>query len=178
MRGGLITPATDFEFSGLSSSAFLAQWLPRGADEASIKKGNYFAYSMEGFYEFSDSMEDNEAKTRLKDKVSFLINDAPALANSLNPNAPVIVTDLAKEFRESEKGMGENLISMVNSGKNLTRTPVIMIKFGKGKGNIIISQLLTSGRLANGFGEEGLYGLRFDPVACQFVMNMMEEVLK
>lgn len=178
MRGGLITPATNFEFSGLSSSAFLAQWLPRGADEARIRKDNYFAYSMEGFYEFSDSMEDNDAKTKLKNKVRFLINDAPALANSLNPNAPVVITDLAKEFRESQDRMGEDLITMVNSGKNLTRTPVIMIKFGKDKGNMIISQLLTSGRLANGFGEEGLYGLRFDPVAGQFVMNMMEEVLK
>lgn len=177
MRGGLITPATNFEFSGLSSSAFLAQWLPRGADEARISKDSYFAYSMEGFYEFSDSMEDNDAKTRLKNKVNFLINDAPALANSLNPNAPVIITDLAKEFRESKNRMGEELIPMVNSGKNLTRTPVIMIKFGNGKGNLIVSQLLTAGRLSGGFGEDGLYGVRYDPVAIQFVLNMMEEVL-
>ncbi len=178
MRGGLITPSTNFETSGLSSEAFLAQWLPRGADEESIKKDSYYAYSLEGFYEFSGSPDDVDAKQRLKNKVIFLINDAPALANSLNPNAPVKVTNLSKEFSESKDRIGEALIPLVSSGKNLTRTPVVMIKFGKEKGNMIVSQLLTAGRLAKGFGEDGLYGIRYDPVANQFVLNMMEEVLK
>jgi hypothetical protein len=177
MRGGLITPATNFEFSGLSSSAFLAQWIPRGADETSMKKDGYYAYSLEGFYEFSNSPDDNAAKAKLKSKLNFLINDAPALANSLNPNAPVVVDDLSGEFREASRGMGEELIPLVSSGKNLTRTPVIMIKFGKDKGNLIVSQLLTSGRLAKGFGEAGLYGVRYDPVAVGFVLNMMELVM-
>jgi hypothetical protein len=52
-----------------------------------------------------------------------------------------------------------------------------MISFGEGKGKLIVSQLLTAGRLARGFGEDGLYGIRFDPVANQFVLNMMEAVL-
>jgi hypothetical protein len=53
-----------------------------------------------------------------------------------------------------------------------------MIKFGNEKGNLIVSQLLTAGRLATDFGENGLYGIRYDPVAGQFVLNMMETVLK
>jgi beta-galactosidase len=178
LRGGLIVPATNFEFGGMSSSAFLSQWLPRGADEKKIKSENYYAYSLEGFYEFSGSAADNDAKTRLKKKVTFLVEDAPALANSLNPSAPAKITDLSKEYRESQNGMGENLTPLVNAGKNLTRTPVIMIGFGKNKGKLIVSQLLTTGRLAKGFGERGLYGIRFDPVANQFVFNMMELVLE
>jgi beta-galactosidase len=177
MRGGLIVPATSFEFEGMSSSAFLAQWLPRGADEKKIKSENYFAYSLEGFYEFSGSPSDNEAKAKLKKKVTFLVEDAPALANSLNPSAPVNITDLSKEYRESRNGMGESLTPLVNAGKNLTRTPVIMIGFGKGKGKLIVSQLLTAGRLSSGFGEEGQYGIRYDPVANQLVLNMMELAL-
>jgi hypothetical protein len=42
----------------------------------------------------------------------------------------------------------------------------------------LVSQLLTAGRLANGFGEMGLYGIRYDEVANQFVLNMMEIALK
>lgn len=178
MRGGLITPATNFEFSGLSSSAFLAQWLPRGADENKIRRGGYYAYSLEGFYDYSDSPVDNEVKSRLKNKLIFLKNDAPALANSLNPDAPVVVTDLSTGFNDSQNGMGEELIPLVNAGKNLTRMPVIMIRFGKSKGNLIVSQLLTAGRLAEGFGEKGQYGIRYDPVAAQFVMNMLELVMQ
>ncbi|MFZ0282232.1 MAG: glycoside hydrolase, partial [Bacteroidales bacterium] len=177
MRGGLIVPATIFEFSGLSSSALLSQWLPRGADEAKIKTGNYFGYELEGFYVFSNSGNDSEAREKLKNKVSFLVNDAPALASSLNPLAPVLITDLSKAYRESQNGIVENLVPMVTAGKNLTRTPLIMLTFGEGKGKLIVSQLLTAGRLARGFGEDGLYGIRFDPVANQFVLNMMEAVL-
>ena len=176
MRGGLIVPATNFDCAGLGSEAFLSQWLPRGAEESRIREGKYYAYSLEGFYEFSSSPDDNLARARLKNKVDFLIQDAPALANSLNANAPVKVTDLTKAYQESVNGIGKDLIPLVNAGKNLTRTPVVMIKTGNGRGNIIVSQLLTAGRLSKGFGEEDLYGIRYDPVAVQFVMNMMEVV--
>ncbi|HLP74637.1 MAG TPA: hypothetical protein VK155_17155 [Bacteroidales bacterium] len=177
MRGGLIVPATNFSLAGLSPQSFLSQWLPRGADESKIKAGNYYAYSLEGFYDFSGSPDDKEAAAKLKNKLNFLIQDAPSLANSLNANASVQVTDLSKAFKESEGGTGEDLVPLVNAGKGLSRTPVIMIRSGKGKGNIIVSQLLTAGRLAKGFGEEGLYGIRYDPVAVQFVLNMMETVI-
>lgn len=55
----------------------------------------------------------------------------------------------------------------------LTQTPVAVISFGQGKGKLIVSQLLTAGRLAKGFGEEGLYGIRYDEVAVQYVLNMI-----
>ena len=178
MRGGLIVPATNFECTGLNQSAFLSQWYSRGADTTKIKEGNYFAYELEGFYEFSDSPNNMKIKEKLKNKLAFLIEDAPALKNSLNPFASVEITDISKTFKESQNGQVEDLVSLVNAGKNLTRTPVIMIKFGQGKGKLIISQLMTSGRLAPQFGEEGLYGIRYDGVANQFVLNMMEAVLK
>ena len=178
MRGGLIVPATNFEFVGLSSSAVLAQWIARGADESKIKNDNYFAYELEGFYEFSDKPDDNAAIAKLKSKLIFLVEDAPALANSLNPRTPVKIVDLSKEYKESQNRMGKSLIPLVNAGKNLTRTPVTMLNFEDGKGKLIVSQLLTAGRLSNGFGEKGLYGIRYDEVANQFVLNMMEAALK
>ena len=119
MRGGLIVPATNFDCAGLGSEAFLSQWLPRGAEESRIREGKYYAYSLEELYEFSSSPEDNFARARLKNKVEFLIQDAPALANSLNINAPVKVTDLAKGYQESGNGIGQELIPLVNAGKTL-----------------------------------------------------------
>ena len=178
MRGGLIVPATYFEFRGLSSSGFLSQWLPRGADKAKIEKESYFAYELEGFYDFSGSPDDKEVRDKLRKKLSFLVEDAPALANSLDPAASVKVTNLSLSYKEAQNGMGESLTPLVSAGKGLTRTPVIMIDFGKNKGRLIVSQLLTAGRLAEGFGEKGLYGIRFDVVTNQFVLNMMELVLK
>ena len=176
MRGGLIVPATNMIFAGLSSSGFIAQWQARGADQNKIRNENYYAYEMEGFYEFSNALDDQQAKDKLKKKINFLIEDAPALANSLNPLAPVIVTNLSKEYQDSKNRVAENLIPLANAGKNLTRTPIVMIGFGEGKGKLIISQLLTAGRMAQGFGKSGLYGIRYDEVACQFVLNMMELV--
>jgi len=177
MRGGLIVPATYMGFEGLSSTAYLSQWRARGADEDKIKGDNYFAFELEGFYEFSNTPDDGEIKNKLKKKVAFLVEDAPALANSLNINAPVKVTDISMGYKNAQNGICESLTPLVNAGKGLTRTPVIMINFGKNKGTLIASQLLTSGRLVDTFGEKGQYGIRYDPVAEQFVLNMMEYVL-
>jgi hypothetical protein len=47
---------------------------------------------------------------------------------------------------------------------------VIEIAFEHGR--LILSQLLTAGRLAVGYGTEGHYGLRPDVAAQQFVLNL------
>lgn len=178
LRGGLIVPAADMEFTGLSSKAFIAQWKARGAEEQKIMSSSYYAYELQGFYEFSDKPNDKAAEKKLKDRINFLVQDAPALAISINLNTPVTVTDLNNGYKEAEKGMAENLIPMANCAKNLTQTPVALITFGEGKGKLIVSQLLTAGRLAKGFGEAGLYGIRYDEVAVQYVLNMISVAVK
>ena len=105
------------------------------------------------------------------------MQDAPALANSINPNSPIITTDLAKGYKDAQKGIAENLIPLANCAKNLTQTPVAMVDFGNNKGKLIVSQLLTSGRLAKGFGQPGLYGIRYDEVAVQMVLNMINKAV-
>lgn len=173
LRGGLIVPAADMEFSGLNAKAFISQWKSRGAKEDSIIKGPYYAYELQGFYEFSNKPNDVETQKRLKDRVVFLVQDAPALAISVNPNSPIGMTDLTKGYKDSSKGLAENLIPLANSAKNLTQTPVALIDFGTGKGHLLVSQLLSAGRLAPGFGESGPYGIRYDEVVAQLVLNMM-----
>ena len=117
--------------------------------------------------------------TKLRDKVKFLAEDAPTLRERLNPNAPIETIDLSQSYRQSGKtGRALRLTALANCGKNLTRVPIVELDFGEGKGKVLLSQALTAGRLARGHHEPGLYGIRYDPVAEQFTLNMLAEVLK
>ena len=174
LRGGLTVPASDMTISGLNSKAFLEQWKARGADENQIKSGNYYAYELQGFFEYSSNPQDMNLQKNLQKKVAFLVEDAPALAGSINPNTPIKITDLSQGYMDAQNGIAQNLVILMNAGKNLTRMPVVLIDFGEGKGKLLVSQLLTAGRLAEGFGEPGLYGVRYDEVAVQTILNMMK----
>ncbi|RNL56636.1 glycoside hydrolase family 2 protein [Pedobacter jejuensis] len=178
LRGGLIVPAADMEFKGLSADAFVTQWKLRGAEEQKVKTAPYYAYELQGFYEFSMLPNNETIKKKLKDKIYFLVQDAPSLSTSLNLNTPVLITDLNKNYLDSKNGLADSFIPLANSAKNLTQTPVALIGFGKGKGKLIVSQLLTSGRLAKGYGEDGFYGIRYDEAAVQYVLNMMSLAIK
>jgi len=175
LRGGLIAPAADMSFSGLSQAALVASWTSRGADETKFDMEHYYAYELQGFYGFSQEGNDAELQQALREKVRFIVEDAPALAGALNPDAQIKITNLSRAYKKAGSGQAEKLTGLVNCGLNLLRTPVVRIDFGAGKGSLIISQLLTEGRLAPGYGEEGLYGRRYDPAAEQFVLNLLAE---
>jgi hypothetical protein len=49
-----------------------------------------------------------------------------------------------------------------------------LIRFAGSDSKVLASQLLTRGRLAEDFGTEGHYGVRYDPAAVQMVLNMIE----
>lgn len=176
LRGGLIVPAADFEVNGMNPAAFLNQWQTRGADTNKIKGTGYYAYELYGFYAFSSQPADKAIQASLRKKVEFLVQDAPALAGAINTSTPIRVTDLCKIYKESAEGTAQNFEALVNAGKNLTRVPVIRISFGEKKGQLILSQLLTNGRLAPGFGQNGEYGIREDESAAQIVLNMIEQL--
>lgn len=178
LRGGLIVPASDMEFSGLSSNAFINQWKSRGADSAKIITGPYYGYELQGFYEFSDRENNPEVLAKLRKKVPFLVQDAPGLANAINPSTPITTTDLTKGYHDAAKGMADSFTPLANCAKNLTQTPVAAIDFGERRGKLLISQLLTAGRLANGYGQAGFYGIRYDEAAAQYVLNMISLSVK
>lgn len=177
-RGGLLMPASEIEISGLSKDAFLTQWKARGADVEKITSGNYYAYDLQGFYQFSTKENDADTIRKLKEYVKFLVEDAPALASSINPLSPVKMTNLSKEFGQSSDGKSRKITVLANAGKNLTRTPVLMVDFGEGKGKMILSQLLTAGRLDKNkvSNSASAFDVRYDPVAVQMVLNMMHLV--
>ncbi len=69
-------------------------------------------------------------------------------------------------------------ICRVDANPDLVRTPVIEIEFAPGQGRLICSQLLTAGRLADGFGSEGPFGLRPDGGARQLTLNLLARALQ
>jgi hypothetical protein len=176
-RGGLVVPASNIEVSGLNSKAFIKQWDEKGADKTQLISKPYYAYELAGYYEFSNKKNDSKTKARLRDKVRFLMEDAPALANSLDPNGTIEIRNLHYEYKQAESGRAVNFIPLAECGKGLTRTPVALMQFGEEKGQLIVSQLLTNGRLTDGFGKDGLYGIRKDEAARQFVLNMLSLAL-
>ncbi len=178
LRGGLVAPAADMEVLGLNAPAFLALWESRGADRSALSGKVYKAFELAGYYAFSARAGDRDAPAALRQKVQLLAADAPALQDRINPAAPIREIDLAAEYQASlAGGAAEKLAGLASCGKNLTRTPVVEIAFGPGKGRVILSQLLTAGRLRRGAAEPGLYGIRDDPAAEQFVLNLLARAL-
>lgn len=178
LRGNLMVPAWEMDVQGVNADLFLEQWIARGANKESIIRGqSYFAYELHGYYEFSEKADDVETKRRLKDKVLQHIEDAPSLAVFLDMTVPIKSTDVASGYKNANTGMAKSLVIMANAGKNLTKTPVMMIEFGKGRGNLLVSQLLTANRLVQRSENGKLYDIRYDETAVQMVLNMMEKAL-
>ncbi|MFP4215031.1 MAG: glycoside hydrolase [Phycisphaerae bacterium] len=177
LRGGLIVPARDMEAQGLQAEALLATWTARGADAAAIRAGDYHAYELAGQYAFSVG-ESDEVPRELRRRVQFLVDDAPALAGAINPHAEILHHDLSAMLAAGDQGQARTLTPLVRAGKDLVRTPVIEIEFAPGQGRLICSQLLTAGRLAEGFGSEGPFGLRTDPGAQQLTLNLLARALQ
>lgn len=177
LRGGLIVPAADMEVSGLSTDGFLAQWTGHGADPKAITAGNDYAYELAGYYAFSTTPNDKSTIEALRKRVRFLAEDAPALQNALNANATIEQTDLGKGYRDAKSGQALQLLRLSTCGKGLTRTDIAELTFGTNKGSVILSQAITAGRLNPEVSEPGLYGIRYDPAAAQFVLNLLAEAL-
>lgn len=177
MRGGLLVPAADMEITGLSQDAFIRQWVARGADMEKMKQESYYAYELQGFYAYSEKANDMDVQKALREKLVFLVEDAPALAGAINPRSPIRTICLSDEYRQSEHGYAQRIAILANAGKNLTRTPVVRIDFGDKEGMMLISQLITSGRLNRDFSESSFYGIHYDEVAVQMVLNMMNHII-
>jgi hypothetical protein len=177
-RGGLIAPAQNMEITGLKQEAFARQWTNRGADTATLKSGDYYAYELQNHYKFFDQPEDQDTIGALREKVKFLVQDAPALANAINPEAPVHEVNLHERYLQSKNAQAEKFTPLASAGKNLTMNPVVKVSFGEGKGNLIISQLFTQKRILPENKNNILYRPSFDPAAKQFVYNIMVEAVK
>lgn len=181
LKGGIVAPACDMSVSSLSPQAFLEEWEARGASREAILENRCWAYWMEGFYEFSEQ-EDPAVGEALKQRVKLLAEDAPALANAINPNAKVQCMDLGTAYRES-KGTVRSVRSLAAAGKGLFRSPLVRVERESGQ-VLYLSQLLTSGRLTPPSAAQTLHlplhpsAPIYDPACEQFLCNLLAQALK
>lgn len=176
LRGGLVVPACTFEIGSLGRESLTTLWTGRGADLKEMRTGSYYAYELSGNFAFSHQVEDESVRAALRQRVRFLVEDAPSLAVSIDPEAPIEVTDLAAAYRTAAS-TGVQAQALAHGGKNLLRTPVWQLTREGRAGRWILSQALTAGRLRRTKSEPGLYGRREDPAAGQFVLDLLAKVL-
>ena len=138
-----------------------------------IESGQCVAYELAGFFCVRRQTADPAVELGLRQKVRFLVEDAPSLKVRINTESPIQTYDLGKLYQESRSSQASGMVPLANCGKNLSRVPVTLVEFGEGKGRLILSQLITQGRLLPGHGEAGPCGLRHDPAACQVVWNIL-----
>ena len=62
-------------------------------------------------------------------------------------------------------------------GHGLKRVAAFAIQPEKTSGTLVLSQLLTQGRLVKGYGEPGLYGARYDPEMAQLMLLCLQQAL-
>ena len=168
LKGGIIVPAVDMRFEGFAPNAVLAHWAACGADVDAIRKGPCFAFEKAGYVEFA--AEASEAvKRKLEERIAFLIDDAPALADRIDPHGPLVVHDLHQLWREAD-GVISALRPLIVCGKGLTRTAAVEIAFEHLPGRLILTQLLTANRLAPPPQPDGR---RPDRGAAQLVLNLI-----
>lgn len=180
LRGGLIVPAAEMEISGLSRSGSAELWRQRGADPDRLGGDRpLFAYELAGYYEFSESPDDEAAAGRLRRQVAFLADDAPSLRARIERSGGVHVVDLRSAERAiAPDARATGVTPLASCGVNLARQPVVEIAFGPHEGALLLSQVLTSGRLirtkAGVLPEEEHY----DPAAEQFALNLLARALR
>ncbi len=179
LRGGLIVPASAMTLPALDAASFVTLWQSLGADGALIRaEADYCAYELAGFYAFSVG-EDAQVVQQLRAKVMLLVEDAPALQAAIDTQAPIRTHRLSALYRNrlQQSKRSVSLTALATCGKNLTRIPIVQIDFGPDRGQLLLSQVMTQGRLAQGFGEDGLYGVRYDAAAVQLTLNMLQQCL-
>ncbi len=175
LRGGLAAPACDLAVSGLSAEAVIAAWAARGADAQDLRAGTQIAYVLAGQYAFA-SHPSAAVEADLRRRVRFLIEDAPALAITTDPEGPIAVLDLGAAVRAAAASRATALRPLAVCGRGLVRTPVIAVDLEHG-GRMVLSQAFTSGRMAPGFGGSGRWDRRYDPAVRQFALNLIAVAL-
>ena len=174
LRGGLIVPAVDMSVVGTDKESFEKLWQAKGADIDKVKTESLFAYELEGFYEYSEK-EDPAVAGKLRQRVKFLVDDAPSLQGAVNPDAKITVTNLSEEYKKLPDNAGKvKYLDVAKAGKMLLRTPSVNVEFADGRGNIFISQMMFDGRLCN--NSTGFFDLRNDPAAGQMLVNIIKSI--
>lgn len=177
-RGGLNAPAAAMTLEAQGYEGLRAQWEQRGASKDILDCPQSVVYELEGFWHFAFSPSEKE-ENALRERVRFLVTDAPSLAERIHPEKPIHMLPLGRILTEAkDKALPETaLIPLVVCGRGLLRTVCGLISPAGGSGRILLSQLLTEGRLEKSNASDSLYAPRYDPEIAQIVLDAIAAAL-
>lgn len=177
LRGGLAIPAWDMQVEGMQAAALRTDWQNRGANlQMMDTAASYWAYELGGYYAFSPMANDKATQDQLRARVRFLREDAPALRNVLNPDGPIVSTDLKRllSTASAQEGSIATMQTVLRAGKSLARTPAVLLDLSNGQRHLY-TQLIVNDRLATPFTTKR-YASFADPAVQQLVLNWLEVV--
>ena len=176
LKGGIIVPAVDMSVFGGDKESFEKLWISKGADVNKMKQGGYYAYDLEGYYEFGISNKpDENLKEKLRERVRAFVADAPSLEGVINPENEMNVTNLYEVYNSLPGSEGKvNYYDIAVAGKNLLRTPAVLVDFNGSKGKLLISQMIFDGRLCG--TNDDFFALRKDQAAAQLLVNIIKNI--
>lgn len=177
-RGGLTAPAVSMELEPTDHQGILEQWLRRGAEKSMLLScPDCTAYELEGFYAFSPEPSLSAAQA-LRSRVRFLVADAPSLEKRIDPESDIKTVPLGRLLKEAAtKKPTSPPTPIAVCGHGLKRVAAFAIQPEKTSGTLVLSQLLTQGRLVKGYAEPGLYGARYDPEMAQLMLLCLQQAL-
>ena len=172
-RGNINAPAVSMEIEPSDRQSLLEQWMRRGAPEQMLLScPDCTAYHLEGFYAFSEAPSEKTA-IALRQRVRFLVADAPSLQKRIDPEAEMEIIQLGRLLAETaDSQVAPKPEPLAVCGRDLKRVVACALKPAPDSGTLVLSQLLTGGRLAKGFEQPGLYGARRDPKMIQLMLSL------
>ena len=177
-RGGLAVPAASMILEPNDYQSMYQEWIQHGADEKLLLAPDCTAYHLEGFYAFS-TQPSEETALALRQRVRFLVSDAPSLAQRMDPESEMDVIPVGEMLRNASKSSnGSALEPLAVCGRGLNRIAAGFFRPQSDGGVVVLSQLLTKGRLVPGFGIPGLYGVRYDPEMAQFASSLLSRCIE
>ena len=105
------------------------------------------------------------------------MEDAPSLAEQVDPDAGVNVEHISRRYRSLPERSGR-LEPVAVCGHALERAVIVSLRLDGVGGRILLSQLLTGGRLHPRFAQSGVYGVHYDPEMACLVLNMMQACME
>ncbi len=175
-RGGLVAPAVTMELEPQDHAGLMAQWIRRGAPEDVLQSPDCVAYQLEGFYAFA-TQPSQETADALRSRVRFLVSDAPSLEKRINPEARMEVIPLGRMLAQASQEQTPQPEALAVCGRGLEHIAACAFQPEGTSGVIVLSQLLSRGRLVSAYREAGLYGARFDPEMAQLVQSLILRAL-
>ncbi len=177
-RGAINAPAVAMELESSDRQGILEQWKRRGAPEDMLLNcPDCTAYHLEGFYAFAETASQDTADA-LRERVRFLVADAPSLEKRIDPEAEIEVIQLGRLLSNAPVLSSVSAPQpLVVCGRDLNQVVVCEFKPEADCGKLIISQLLTGGRLMAAYSQPGLYGARRDPEMIQMMLSLLDRVL-